>query len=345
MSGVLTASYPASTLLFSLPGAWVATQIGPKRTVLASLAVLAVASLGFGLAAEPGTLIAARAVQGVGAAGIWSGALAWVVAFAPRERRAETIGIALGAAIAGALGGPVLGAAAAEIGRDVVFAAFVALPVALIAAGWRFPAAPAVATPGLFAFATALTDPQMRRGWWLMTLPAMGFGVMNVLVPLRFDDLGAGAIAIGAAFFAAVVLEAMMSPFVGRLADRRGALWPARIGLASGGIALALIPAAQVAVLVGVGVAVASPLLGMLWAPAMSVLSDGAESRGIDPAFGFGMANLGYGGGAAIGGAAGGALAQATADAVPFVVLAVVCVTTAVVLRASSREPVRLPVA
>jgi hypothetical protein len=77
----------------------------------------------------------------------------------------------------------------------------------------------------------------------------------------------------------------------------------------------------------------------------MSVLSDGAESRGIDPAFGFGMANLGYGGGAAIGGAAGGALAEATSDTVPFVALAVVCVLTAAALTASSGVRARSRVA
>jgi MFS family permease len=338
VSGVLTAAYPAGTLLFSLPAAWVATRIGPKRTVLGALGVLAVASLAFGLAGSPGTLIAARFLQGAGAAAIWAGALAWVVAVAPRERRAEAIGIAVGAAIAGALGGPALGAAAAEIGRFIVFAVFVALPAALIAAGWRIHGPDPVASPGVTAVRIALTEPRMRRAMWLMTLPAIGFGVMNVLVPLRLDDLGAGAVAIGVAFFLAVALEAVMSPVVGRMADRRGALWPARIGLASGGIALALFPLPDSALLIGAIVVVAAPLLGMLWAPAMSLLSDGAEFRGIDPVFGFGLANMAWGIGAALGGSGGGALAEATSDAVPFVALAVGCVLTAVSLAAPQRS-------
>ena len=180
----------------------------------------------------------------------------------------------------------------------------------------------------------------MRRGMWLMALPAIGFGVMNVLIPLRLDDLGAGAIAIGAAFLVAVVFESVMSPLVGRIADRRGALWPARIGLASGGIALALFPVPDTALLVGALVIVAAPLLGMLWAPAMSLLSDGAEHRGIDPAFGFGLANLAWGLGATLGGTAGGAVAEATSDAVPFLVLAGVCLITAARLDVS-RQLVR----
>ena len=34
----------------------------------------------------------------------------------------------------------------------------------------------------------------------LMLLPSLAFGIINVLVPLRLDDFGAGAIAIGATF-------------------------------------------------------------------------------------------------------------------------------------------------
>jgi MFS family permease len=196
-----------------------------------------------------------------------------------------------------------------------------------------------VAAPGLSALRAAVREPRMRIGMWLMGLPAIGFGVMNVLVPLRLDELGAGAVAIGAAFLVAVFLESLMSPLVGRMADRRGALWPARIGLVSGGLAFALLPLPRSALLVGAGVAVAAPLLGMLWAPAMSLLSDGAESRGIDPAFGFGLANLAWGTGATFGGTAGGAVAQATADAVPFAAVAAGALATAVVVsRAAQRS-------
>src|SRR3954451_3999716 len=209
-AGLLAASYAIGTFALSLPAAWLASRIGPKRTVLGALALLALASVAFGLAATPAALVAARLLQGVGAAAIWAGALAWVVAVAPRERRAEAIGIAVGAAIAGALGGPALGAAAAEIGREVVFAAFVALPAAMIVFGWRLPGPEPVPGPGLAAVSAALVEQRMRRGMWLMALPAIGFGVMNVLVPLRLDDLGAGAVAIGAAFLLAVLFESLV---------------------------------------------------------------------------------------------------------------------------------------
>jgi MFS family permease len=320
-AGTLSAAYPAGTLLLSLPAAWLVSRIGSKRTLIVALGCLAFASLAFALAQSTATLIAARFLQGAGAAGMWAGALAWLVGVAPRERRAEAIGAATGAAIAGALAGPVLGAVADATSIEAVFGAYVAVPLAMIVWATRIAGAAAVPGMGPAAVRIALADPVMRRGMWLMALPALGFGLINVLVPLRFDDLGAGAAAIAVAFLGAVGLEAVMSPLVGRLADRRGRIWPARIGLASGGLALALMPLPRSVPLLAAVVVLAAPLLGMLWAPAMAILSDGAEARGLDVALGFGLANLAWGLGAAIGASGGGALAKATADAAPYLVV------------------------
>ena len=331
-AGTLGAAYPAGTLLLALPAAWLVSRIGAKRTLIVSLATLAVASLAFALAGTTGTLIGARFIQGAGAAGMWAGALAWLVGVAPRERRAEALGAAIGAAIAGALAGPVLGAVADATSIELVFGAYVAVPLAMMVWAVRIPGTDWVPGMGLASLRTAVGDAVMRRGMWLMMLPALGFGLINVLVPLRMDELGAGATVIAAAFLGAVGLEALMSPFVGRLADRRGRVFPARIGLASGGVALALLPALHSVPLVAVGVIAAAPLLGMLWAPAMALLSDGAEARGLDVALGFGLANLAWGMGAAIGASGGGALAKLTTDAAPYLVVAALALATAYLL-------------
>jgi MFS family permease len=337
VAGLLTASYAIGTFTLSLPAAWLASRIGSKRTVLGALALLAVASVAFGLASTPAALIAARLLQGAGAAAIWAGALAWVVAVTPRERRAEAIGTALGAAIAGALGGPVLGAAAAALGTGIVFGAFVLLPLGLILTGWRIPGPESSPSGTLQAVRAAAVEPRMRQGIWLMALPSAAFGVVGVVVTLRLDAFGAGAIAIGAVFFGAILLEAIISPIAGRVADRRGALWPARAGLLVGGVALALLPVPQSVLPLAALVVVTAPLVGMLWTPAMAVLTEGAEARGVDPAFGFGLANMAWGAGAAIGGGGGAALADATFDAVPLVLLALAMLASAAALSARAR--------
>lgn len=332
-AGVLAGAYPAGTLLLSLPAAYLVSRVGPKLGVIAGLATLAASSAAFALAPTALALDLARFVQGGAAAAMWAGGLAWLVSVAPRHRRAEAIGAAIGAAVAGTMLGPVLGAAADAVGVGVVFGLYVFVPLVQIAWAWRLQGAPATVSLTSAAVRAALSDTSMRQAMWLMALPALAFGAVYVLVPLRLDVLGAGAPVIAGMFLAAFVLEAVMSPVAGRLADRRGRILPARIGLAGGGVAAAALVLPRSVGLIVLVVMVLAPLFGMLWTPAMALMTDGAEALGISPALGFGLANMAWGTGATLGSSAGGALAQATADAVPFLLLAGLAVLTAGRLR------------
>ena len=342
-AGILSAAYAAGTLLFAIPAAALAARVGAKRTVLCGLAVLGLASLSFGLAESAPQLIGTRFVQGIGGAATWAGALAWVVAVAPRERRAQALGTAIGAAIFGSLFGPVLGALADAFGTLVVFGAFVALPAALAVWAVRMPAASPVAAFGLRDMGVALRDRRLRGGVWLMALPSVGFGVMNVLVPLRLDALGVGAAVVAGTWLAAAGLESLVAPLAGRAADRHGTLVPARLGLLGGGVLLALLPLPHVPGLVIAGTVCAAAVLGLMWAPAMTLMTAGAERQGIDPAFAFGLANMAWGGGITAGAAAGGALAGATADVVPYLIVATLALGTVLLLRGRTRDPVVAP--
>src|SRR5947209_7230320 len=111
-AGVMTAGYPFGTLVGSLPGGILAVRAGPKRTMIAGLALLGASTLAFGFLNSVAWLDAARILEGLGGACTWAGGLAWIVAEAPTERRGSLIGNALGAAIAGSLFGPVIGTAA-----------------------------------------------------------------------------------------------------------------------------------------------------------------------------------------------------------------------------------------
>src|SRR5262245_8972160 len=87
-----------------------ADRIGRRRVYLGGVAVFALASAGRALAASPVTLIAARAVQGVGAAAMIPAALALLLAAFPPKQWAGAIA-AWGAvsAVAAALGPPLGG--------------------------------------------------------------------------------------------------------------------------------------------------------------------------------------------------------------------------------------------
>jgi MFS family permease len=168
----------------------------------------------------------------------------------------------------------------------------------------------------------------MVAGLWLMVLPALFSGVFNVLVPLRLDHLGAAGVTIGALFLSFAVLEGVISPVTGRISDRRGRLLPMRVGLAGTAAGAALLPLPGGVVPLAIIAAATVAFLGAFWAPAMAMMSEAADSAGLDQGYAFALTNLGWAGGQVAGGAAGGGLAQATADAVPYAVVCALCLLT-----------------
>jgi predicted MFS family arabinose efflux permease len=193
-------------------------------------------------------------------------------------------------------------------------------------------------SPGLPAMLRALRRGDVLAGFWLFTLPALFSGVIEVLVPLRLDDLGASGVAIGAVFLLTAGVEAVVSPIAGRVSDRRGRLFPIRAGLAGAAVFAVLLPLPGEAVLVGATVLFAFVALGGFWAPAMAMLSDASEEAGLDQALAFSIANLAWAMGHLLGAGGGGALADATADAVPYGVLGVACAATLVAVIGLARS-------
>jgi MFS family permease len=329
----LTAAYPAGTFAGSLPGGWLAARVGVKSTLLLGLCLLATTSLVFAFANTVELLDAARFVQGVGGAFMWAAGMAWLVGAAPPDRRGELIGSALAAAIVGVLFGPVLGGAATVVGDEVVFSGVSVVAVGLAIWAATIPAAPPQPNAGLGALRRALRRGDVLAGFWLFTLPALFAGVLEVLVPLRLDELGASGAAIGAVFLVAAAGEALVSPVAGRLSDRRGRFVPIRVGLAGAVVMAVLLPLPESAVLLAAALVAVIAALGTFWAPAMALLSDASDDAGLDQAIAFSISNLAWAGGHVVGGGLGAALADATADAVPYALLGVTCALTLVVVR------------
>src|SRR5215218_2027235 len=94
-AGVLSAAYAAGTLAASLPAGYVASRVGPRRSVICGLLLLGVSSLLFGQVDQIALLDATRFTQGVAGALIWSGAMTWLITTAPEESRGSVIGTAL----------------------------------------------------------------------------------------------------------------------------------------------------------------------------------------------------------------------------------------------------------
>lgn len=334
-AGTLQAAYPLGVLVGSLPSGYVAARFGVKPTAVVALVVIAVTSAIFGYADSIVVLDAARFFQGIGSAFAWTAALAWLIAAAPAGRRGELIGTVLGVAIAGALLGPVLGGIASLLGTGPVFSAVgvVALVIAAVAIAMETP--PRGERQPVSFLWRALHERRLVGGLWLVALPALMFGTLTVLVPLRLSDLGFAAAAIGAVFLVSGTFEAMLSPVMGRVADRRGKRYPITIGLVASAAALSLLPWPQHGAVLAVVTVLAACAFGIFWAPAMSLVTDTAERIGLEVAWGFALANLAWAPGQALGAAAGGTIARATTDALPYLLLSALCLTTLALVRSA----------
>jgi MFS family permease len=323
-AGVLVGAFGAGAIIGGIVGGIAAARLGPKRAVVAGLVLLGLASVAFALADTAPTLVAARFIQGLSSTITWAGALAWLAVTAPRERRGEVIGTAFGAAIFGAVLGPLFGGVAEIVGTRPSFGAVavVAFACAGIATVPRAAPPEVISTQGL---ARALRDTRFLGGLWLNTLPAFLFGMLVVLGPLALDAGGWSALAIALVFFVSGLFEAVLSPFIGRATDRRGRLLPIRIALAASIVVAAALAAAREPLAIALLVGAAALAFSGFYTPGMALTSHRADAAGLAQGLAFGIMNSAWALGEMTGPVLGGALGSAFGDTVPYLVGAALC--------------------
>ena len=175
---------------------------------MAGTTVFALGSLGCALAPGLTALLAARLVQGIGAAMLMPNSLAILGQTFSGASKGRAIGIwaATGAAM-GAIG-PVIGGWLVDLGSwRAIFILNLPLACAAIFLAWRFvpqespgraypldTSGAILATTGLAALTWALTDGSSSRGWTLTALIAAGVAVLLLVCFLRIEArLGAKA--------------------------------------------------------------------------------------------------------------------------------------------------------
>ncbi len=345
-AGVLSAAYAAGTLLGSLPAGFLASRMGPRKTAIHGLLLLGCSSLVFGLAEEILLLDGARFVQGIAGALIWSGALTWLITAAPEDRRGAIIGRALGTAIAGALLGPALGAVAASIGTGPVFGSVLVVTILLSLAAARLPEPQVPQRQSLNEVLRTLVSRPVLEAAAFVAVPSVMFGAIEVLVPLRIDALGGGHGLIAAGFILGAALEAMLAPLAGRLSDRVGRRSPYVAGLSICALAMVTIATVGTLGLVLGGLILTSLGAGLCFAPALTLLSDVAESSRLHQGFAAGLSNMAWAAGQVVGGVGGGVVASLTGYAEPsLAIAALLALTVAYAFRTLQAEAAPHPAA
>lgn len=338
-AGILSAAYAAGTLVASLPAGFVASRVGPRRTVIAGLLMLGFSSLVFGLVHQIYLLDFARFTQGAAGALIWAGALTWLITQAPEENRGSVIGTALGTAVAGALLGPALGALAASVGTGLVFGSVLIVTVALAYAASRLPEAAAPRPQSLREVLETMLSRPVLEAAAFVGVPSLMFGAIEVLVPLRIHALGGGTGVIAAGFIAGAGLEAVLAPVAGRFSDRVGRRAPYVLGLAICAAAMIAIALAHTLGAILAALIATSLGAGLCFAPALTLISDIAEESNLHQGFAAGLSNMAWATGQVLGGIGGGVVASLTGNAVPSVAISVLLIFTVVYAFYSLAQP------
>lgn len=331
-AGILIGCLAVGNLVGAIPAGVIAARTGSRRATVIGLTLVGATSVAFGLGSSVLVLDLARFFQGIGEAFTWAGAFVWLIAETPTERRGSFIGLTVAAAGAGALFGPVIGTLAHALGRDIVFVAFAAVPfgLALIVHSYGSRAAAEVAEPA--ALATAVKQPLIMAGGWLVLLGGGAQALVTLLAPLRMAAIGGGAAAIGLAFLLSAGLESLGSLLSGRMSDRHGPLRPLMAGLTCGTVLLLCVVLAGTQLLLVVVVALIGGAVGLMWSPAIATMSDAAEGSNISQGVAFAMVNATWAIGLMVGAWGGGAIAKAAGDTVALASLAALWALTAVVL-------------
>ena len=336
--GILVAAYPAGVLLAAIPSIALVDRRGVRMATAAGIAILIVATLGFGWGQSALVLDTSRFVQGVGGAVAWTGALSWLTSTALSSRRGRIIGGAVGAALIGMVVGPAIGAFASQVGRGPVFSALAVVLVLLVLAG---PSSAPAATPRRGSVQSLIKLFRSRRaviGNGLLLVIGVVGGTLWTLVPLLVVRRAGGAGVIAAILALSYLIAAMLNVFLGRISDRFGRALPTLIGLAAAAALLPIIPnLGALSALVILCIA-AQSVVAALWTPTAAMVSDGAEPSAAGQAVGVAALNGAWAAGGAVGPVLAAWLTDASGFQLPFALAGGLCAASAVVVLVAYRR-------
>lgn len=344
--GLAVGAYSAANLPANIVGGILVDRYGRRRITIIGLVAAAITVAAYAAATTVGTFILVRLLHGV-AGGILVPAV--FAAAGDRARRGAEgrafgrLGAVIGSAAV--IAPATAGAVRQATGTNEVFlgvAALLLLGAVVAAVGVHdapasAPRSAAARAARPQAMRALLQLAPIRRALLGTVSLTAAVGVLAGFLPGTAEALGAPASAVGGLFTAYAIVAAglMLSPVAGRV-DRSGADGPLALGLATLGIALLVLsvaPSLSVAVL---GSALFGAGYGLIF-PAVTAATSSSSTMATRGRA-FGLFNVAFSLGLAVGPPAIGALAQAVPTLDPFVPTAVLTICSAAAIAIAARR-------
>ena len=279
--GLLYTGYSAGVLAGTPLFGYLADRIGYRWLMIAGVVLSALTVALFGLAPNFALMLLGRVLQGAAAAATWTAGLSLVALHYPLKR-AEMLGFSLMGSTGGSLLGPVIGGGLYEVGGYelpfIVAGVLVAIDAALrvfVLPRDKGGAEPSAGLRGL------LLDRSVLVAGAAVALAAIGWGIIEPLLPVEMGKSGASPAMIGIIFTIGSIAYGLSSPLVGRASDRL----PIRKVIAGGTVAMALtLPLLSVfhgIVGIAVGLCLVSVCYAFMLNPTSAELGNAVDRRGL----------------------------------------------------------------
>ena len=322
--GAVLASAGLATLIVSLPIGLVSDRIGTRGLLRWSAAVVAVSTLGQGLATDFWSLLAARALFGAALGTIWTAGLAWIADGGTRRRGPSALGAPVVIAGIGIMTGPAFAGLLAD--RFGLRAPFIVLAImaALVTVGllvWSTEGGSYGHEPLFATLRKARGDRVVLGALVVMVAVGATGGGVNVLVPLGLKADGFSAGETGIVFTGASTLFVAASVVVNRLGGRGVSLRVAGLAalLYAGTMGLTVVSLASAA-LVTFAI-LRAPLWATLSTLAYPLGALGAKRAGLGAGAIMGVLNFAWGAAGSLSPLLAGGIAQTAGLRTAFVVL------------------------
>jgi len=329
--GTVLAAAGLATLVVSLPIGVLADRVGTRTLTVGSSALVAVSSLGQGLAANFWTLLLSRAAFGVALGTIWTAGLAWQSEHGPRGTRPSSLGMSITAAGVGIMLGPAFaGVTANAFGVRAPFLALAAasaiVTVALLRGGGAD--SPYRHEPVMKTLQAAGRNRIVVGSAVLMVLLGVTGGGVNLLVPIELRGNGLSPAATGLAFSASSAIFVFISALVTRAGARAVALRIVGIAALCYAGTMTFVVAGTSTAAIVTFLLVRSPFWAVLSTLSYPLGALGAYRADLGRGAVMGLLNLAWGAAGAVAPVAAAAIAQAASEQWAFLALMICAAAT-----------------